>query len=481
MKFFSRRGSIVAALATVVTLVAGMTVVGAAAAPDAVAAPAPAQGRPDGLVTADALPTVQVNGVVWAQLIVGDTVYVGGNFTSARPAGSAPGQNETPRSHLLAYDLESGELITSFAPQLNQQVRTLAASPDGSRLYVGGNFTTADGQPRYRIAAFNTGTGALLTSFNAGVDYYVSTIVATDTAVYAGGAFSAAGGNPRPRLAAFSASTGGLLNWAPTADGTVHAMVLADGKLIVGGAFATINGAAAPGTVALDLSSGASLPWAANTVVKNAGANSAILTLSTDGASVYGGGFKFGSGGNLEGVFKANAATGAIEWIEDCHGDTYGVYAATAGVYTVGHAHYCGNMMGWPQPAPWTFNRAVAFSKETTGTIAREPLGYANWKGSPAPSLLSWFPRLDVGTFTGKDQAAWSITGNDDYVLLGGEFPLVNGAAQQGLARFAVKPIAPATEGPRLSGALWVPTLSSRPRQRCGSPSPRTGTGTTVR
>ena len=41
-------------------------------------------------VTADALPTVQIDGVVWDQEIVGNTVYVVGDFDNARPAGSAP-------------------------------------------------------------------------------------------------------------------------------------------------------------------------------------------------------------------------------------------------------------------------------------------------------------------------------------------------------------------------------------------------------
>ena len=52
------------------------------------------------------LPTVQVNGVVWSQLVVGNRAYVTGNFSTARPAGAAPGTNEVSRRYLLAYDLE---------------------------------------------------------------------------------------------------------------------------------------------------------------------------------------------------------------------------------------------------------------------------------------------------------------------------------------------------------------------------------------
>ena len=79
----------------------------AAAEPDA---PAAAAGGELTTVSADALPTVQVNGVVWDQAVVGNTVYAVGQFSTARPAGSAPGQNEVPRSNALAYDISTGEL-----------------------------------------------------------------------------------------------------------------------------------------------------------------------------------------------------------------------------------------------------------------------------------------------------------------------------------------------------------------------------------
>src|SRR3954452_22098884 len=105
------------------------------------APPAPAGLTNPATVTADALPTVQINGVAWAQVVVGTTVYVAGKFTTARPAGARAGTQEMPRNNLLAYDIRTGELITSFAPGLNAQAVSLAVSPDGSRLYVGGDFT----------------------------------------------------------------------------------------------------------------------------------------------------------------------------------------------------------------------------------------------------------------------------------------------------------------------------------------------------
>lgn len=455
----------------VATAVAFLLSVGGVVVPSlagtAVAEPLTIQQRAAAQVTADGLPTAQINGVAWAQQIVGDTVYVGGSFTSARPAGSAPGNDETPRSNLMAYSLSTGALLP-FAPVLNQQVKAFAVSPDGSRLYVAGQFTSVNGVNRYRIAAFDTATGNLVSAFFPKVDYIVNALVATNDTVYAGGAFTASGTSSRSRLAAFAASNGALLDWAPTADAAVQTMILSpDGaKIVAGGNFTLINGSTAVGLAALSPATGATIPFAANSVVKNGGANSAILSLSSDGTSLFGGGFKFGSGGNLEGVFRANWTTGAIEWIEDCHGDTYGVFANASAVFQVGHAHYCGNNGGWSQPAVWDFQRAVAFSKDAAGTLIHEPLGYTNWSGKPAPAMQSWFPDLEVGTYTGKTQAAWTVTGNDQYVILGGEFVSVNGVSQQGLVRFAVKGTTSAgvttgRQGPRVFETSFMPTLSS--------------------
>ena len=107
------------------------------------------------------------SGVVWTQAIIGNTVYAGGVFSNARPAGAAAGTSLTPRGNILAYDLTTGNLVTSFAPTLNGTVKAIAASPDGSRVYVGGSFSSASGTTRFNIAAFDAKTGALLTTFQA--------------------------------------------------------------------------------------------------------------------------------------------------------------------------------------------------------------------------------------------------------------------------------------------------------------------------
>ena len=54
--------------------------------PSALADTAPAAGT-SATVSADPLPTVQQNGVIWSQVTVGDTVYATGSFSETFPAG----------------------------------------------------------------------------------------------------------------------------------------------------------------------------------------------------------------------------------------------------------------------------------------------------------------------------------------------------------------------------------------------------------
>ncbi|OJU57981.1 MAG: hypothetical protein BGO04_03670 [Microbacterium sp. 70-38] len=440
---------------------------GATAQADA-GGPAPVEQRPASMVTADSLPTVQIDsGVVWAQVIAGGTVFAGGSFQNARPAGAAPGVGLMPRANILAYDLKTG-VATAFAPTINGAVKSLALSPDKRTLYVGGSFTQVNGESRFNLAAFDVATGALL-SFKAPIGgSYVNAIAVTDSTVYVGGLIGAAKGVARKNLAAVSRS-GALLAWAPTTDRQVDAMTLTpDGsRLIIGGRFATVNAASQRGLAALDLSSGALLPWAVSQRVMDDGSGrSGIWSLTTDGTAVYGSSWLYGAAGTLEGAFSAEPTTGALRWVADCHGDHYGIYSDGTTVYTTNHVHDCETIGGFPQVEEGAGNQqhVAAYTAAAKGTAnATKDPDYAvlNWAGSPAPALVSWFPTFATGTATGQGQAGWTITGTGEYVVIGGEFPTVNGGRQQGLARFSTHPDGGATQGPRLSAAGWTPTAAT--------------------
>ncbi|GAA2422051.1 hypothetical protein GCM10010191_37140 [Actinomadura vinacea] len=441
-----------AAVAAVTAVCAALLGVPGAPAGTAAADTAPPAGTPP-TVSADPLPTWQVNGVVWSMATVGNTVYATGNFTKARPPGTAAGSaQEVDRQNILAFDVTTGDLVESFDHSLNGQGLRIVASPDGRRVYVGGEFTQVDGQPRSRLAAFDTATGALVAGFAPTVSNKVRAIAATDSTVYFGGNFFNVNGSGRTRLAAVRASDGGNVDWRPTADDDeVFAMALAPGgsRVLVGGRFQQLNATAKVGIGAIDATTGALAPWSSRPIPTRQGDKFSYVTdLFVSGDTVYAS--ANGEGWHwFDGRFAAKAQTGDLVWLDNCYGASYGMFAQGQSVYSVSHAHDCSSLGAFPETDPQTWHRALAETSYPTGTDKAPPGAGSNYSGQPVPSLLHWFPTLAMGTFTGQNQAAWAVTGNSDYVAMGGEFPRVNGTPQQGLVRFAVKDKAPDKEGPQ--------------------------------
>lgn len=185
---------------TAALIVAGMTTLGAqtAAADEPAAVPSampPLLPRDENVVTSDPIPTVQIdNGYVWAQAMIGSTVYAVGKFDNAREPLAAPGTSLTARSNVLAYNIDTGELLP-FAPQVNGVIKAVAASPDGSRIYIGGSFNAVNGQSRWNIAALDAVTGELVPGFVPAIGGSgVYALTASGPNVYAGGLFTQANG-----------------------------------------------------------------------------------------------------------------------------------------------------------------------------------------------------------------------------------------------------------------------------------------------
>lgn len=435
---------------------------------------APPTGTPP-TVSADGLPTWQINGVVWSQTVVGNTVYATGSFTRARPPGvAAGGAGEIVANNIFAYDIVTGNRVTTFNHSLNGQGLAVTASPDGSRVFIAGDFTTVDGAARGHVAAFNTAAGTLDATFAPNVSSQVRALTASASTLYIGGSYGSVNGVTRNNLSAVNTTTGSLLPWAPSADSQVRALVLAPGgsRVIAGGSFTTLNGLSANGMGSVGASTGALMPWAANATIRNGGSKSGITSLRTDGQQIFGSGYAFGTG-NFEGTFAANPTTGSISVVNDCHGDTYDVLPLGPVLYSVSHAHDCTPVRSYPDTNPrvrWEHALAQTITPTTTN-LGPDSYGW-NYNGLPASTILHWFPQLSTGSFTGQYQAAWSLAGNGSYVVMGGEFPRVNGVAQQGLVRVAVSSLAPNKQGPTYT------TQPDRPVPGTTASSPSAGTVT---
>jgi len=414
-------------------------------------------------VSADVLPTPQINGVVWRVAVAGNVAYAVGQFTSARPSGSPAGTNEVARNNAMAYNITTGAILP-WNPNLNAQARAVQVSPDGTKLYVGGDFTTVNGQAQSKVAQFSLPSGNFDSTFKTGAAGAVRSIAVSNTAIYVGGSFASAGGQTRANLAAFSRSNGALLPWAPTTDNIVEALIAApdNSRVIVGGRFQTMNGAAIVGVGAVDGNTGLTQSWTSRPVpTQQAGtANRSWVTdMVLNNGVVYAS--DDGEGGHwFDGRWAATFATGDLIWIDNCYGATYGTTIIGQVMYTVSHSHDCTSLGTFHDSNPQVWHRALAETTFPTGTDQGAPGSNMNYAYQPVPSQLNWYPTVNAGTFTGIFQGGWSLATNGTYLVMGGEFTTVNGVAQQGLATFASRAVAPNKIGPVYSAATKPTVLS---------------------
>lgn len=427
------------------------------------------------LLTADPQPTWQTNGIVWAIEEAAGVVYVGGNFTSVRPPGATPGQNEVPRKNLAAFDAATGALLPfshaftaptySYDPAVTRPdvsctvnwtahtytcdtVYQIKKSPDGSKIYVGGDFVWVDGADRRKLAAFPTATAKtanppLDTAFRpAGTNGRVRAMAVSAGTVYAGGEFTLTGSPAvsRTRLAAFDRLTGALRPWAPTvtltgapapvnghsfAHSTLLTLALSPDhrRVVLGGNFFQLNGQAIHGLAAVDATSGARTPWAGHFVVP---ARSYITDLTTDSGTVYAAADGYGT---FDGRFATDPATGAVKWVDWCRGATSALAVIGDVLYSGSHAHNCrydGIVPGgFGEQAPHRWFRLLAESTR-----------------DGAPTIQHWFPSTNGGDptipahQTPSRQGVRAMKAVGASLWVGGQFTLVNDRPQQGLTRF---------------------------------------------
>ena len=360
------------------------------------------------VVGAKPLPTFQTNGRVNAILFLNGAVYLGGKFTSVRPAGAAAGTGEVARNHLAAFDATTGALLP-WNPGASGAVFALASS--GNTIYVGGSFSKLGTSTRSRIGAVDASTGAVLSGFKPKLDAAVNSLAVGGGVVYAGGAFTTANGVARAALAAFDATNGALSTaWAPAAAGnssttpTVTSVRLAPGGglVYVGGGFTTINGASQSHIAALSTGTGAPSPTFTHHVPYG------VVDLAVDSTGVFVAGA--GGGGNFANL---NPSTGATVWQGGTDGNVQAIAVLDGEVYVGGHyTNYCG-----PQGGQHTCTNPVQRLKL---------LAVAEGTGA----LTSWNPHANsaLGVF--------ALAGSGTTIAAGGDFTKIGGVAQQGYAAF---------------------------------------------
>jgi hypothetical protein len=187
-----------------------------------------------------------------------------------------------PRARIAALDTVSGA-ATAWNPGASDAVNSLVVCR--GVVYAAGHFTTIGGQPRAYLAAIDA--AGLATPWNPSPDSYVEALAVSGRTLYAGGRFTSIGGKQRVRIAALDAEIGVATAWNPGANSLVRSLAVADGVVYAGGQFTIIGGRPRNRLAALESLSGEAIGWYAD-----AGGVSVpvILALAVGGGAVYAGG-----------------------------------------------------------------------------------------------------------------------------------------------------------------------------------------------
>ncbi len=240
-------------------------------------------GASDAGVSSTPLQSWQTNNTVWSLASSGGNVYAGGQFTSVRPPGDALGTGEVARTYLAAFNSSTGALNTTFNPTITgtSAAEVMALATSGNTLYVGGNFNHVNGVYRDNLAAFNLTTGALLPWAPTAFGTVLSISPSPDgTEVFLGGDFNQLDGAARTYAGAVTAGgTGTIEPWDPSINNSVTSVAAsADGShVVVGGYFTVFNGVTQNAIGSTFAATGASDPnFTAAIVPNNGGCQSSV-------------------------------------------------------------------------------------------------------------------------------------------------------------------------------------------------------------
>lgn len=370
----------------------------------------------------------QTNGTVHSLAYAGGRVYLAGQFTRVRPPGvAAGGVGEVIAKNIAAFDAATGVFVPAFKHTPNNLVWNLAVSPDQRTLYAGGDFTTMDGQPRTKVAAFDISTAkGPLTPFAPVITgARVRAVSASATAVYIGGNYTAANGQPRTNLAAYT-TAGALLPWAPAVDDRISALLAtsAGDKVVLGGDFDRVNGEFRRALGLVDAVTGTNETLDAGIIpgdcTNGCPQYSTVRSLVTDGSDVYVGAEGTGYGW-FDGTLKFNPDSGKVAWKDNCLGATQAVTVIGTTLYVGSHAHDCADVPGGFPQAPLQQGWHHLISEDAaTGTV--QP----------------WFPNTNAGPGLdlNNELGPRALATDGRQLFVAGSFTTVNGANQQGFTRF---------------------------------------------
>jgi hypothetical protein len=159
------------------------------------------------------------------------TMFAVGSFTTI-----SQGSTVYTRNNILSFKATAPYTMTSWAPDVNGQVNTIAFSGTNcADAYIGGEFTSVNGTAVENIAEISTSTGDVLPGFGDSANQEVWTIQPVNGHLLVGGDFTYINGSKNPYMASLSPATG-------TSDGFVHLNISGDYKYCAAGGSPCTNG-----------------------------------------------------------------------------------------------------------------------------------------------------------------------------------------------------------------------------------------------
>ena len=340
------------------------------------------------------------NGTVYAITMSpdGQTVYIGGRFTSVRNV--ATGRN-VARSHLAAFDAATGDLVTGWSPSADDVVRAIAFSTDAQTMFVGGDFLHVNNAVETRVAALDL-AGSVRPDWSVSATKTVKDLLPVGDDLFLAGRFSQVNGKSRKGLAKVDAATGGLFDWnVPTVGGRSTSIVLAPNgqELIAAGSFTSLGGQPRNFAGAVDLATGNVSSWNPASICDTCN----IFDLAVSGDYVYG---AVGGGGGR--AAKWSATTGNLIWTVAGDGDVQAIAVRDGIVYAGGHY-------------------GPTFGRQTHHQLAQ----IVDATGTALP----WAPN-----FSGNDKPGiWAIDVSSDFLRIGGGFRQLDGVRQARVCRVSAR------------------------------------------
>ncbi|MFZ2501718.1 MAG: PKD domain-containing protein, partial [Nocardioides sp.] len=255
----------------------------------------------------------------------------------------------------------TGLVDTAFNPVVaGGGISSIEASPDGTKLYIGGTFNTVNGVSKRKLASINPITGAPVAAFTANGNGDVNAIDATNTTVYAGGRFTAINSTTRVGLVAVNGATGavdaGFNNQisggiGPNGALTVNVLELTpdNTKLVVGHTGRKIAGQDRYGIGIIDTATKQLLPWRTRLWEDNLQYVGGIQRLFGGDMSPNGQFFVVGSGSGgdrppINDTAVALPVSGNDNvnplWVTRMFDSVYGIGISEKAVYVGGHVSF---------------------------------------------------------------------------------------------------------------------------------------------